>query len=661
MNPEKNDYMTKRGSMKVFYDMAYHLMSTPKTMKDVFEIHTRFAVRDKNVFVFMEEDGGKVKAIKYKDYYDHVLSHSKAVNEALKDIEKDSFVAFKLKNSIHWPMFFWGLVSAGYKPLLIHPILNKEETEKLIAEAGAKAILCEDDFEYSVPAFNIRKIEVTDHKDYEPHWANEMAFCTSGTTGDSRIFVYDGPALSYQLYAAYCMPLTSCDIMYVGDIRLLAVIPFSHIFGFVAIFLWYTYFGMTIIFPKSNNPKDLVDTCIKFKCSHIYAVPLFWDTVARKFNNAIAHESAKKQKLVHKLIDYNNGFITKYEAGIAKSNFVKKAVQRKVLGDRIVYCISGGSVLSKDTLLTMNGIGYDLYNGYGMTEIGVTSVELSPDVRQRNKRSVGRPLTNVEYKLDGNELLVRSPFIHVARLKDGKRLPRDVDKDGYYHTGDIAEIGDDGYAYIRGKIKDVVIGPNGENIYPDEIETKFKALPYVESMTVLGLKNAKDEELLSLVINVEKELCDEETKQLENAIKEVNQTIPLAMQVKQCLIYKKPIPMNASMKIKKFEIEDAYKKNPEDFIKLEGGIVVSFEGFDKELVNKVVDHIINIIADVLYISKKDIAPNSNINIDLGGDSFSYMSIVSSIESEFEIQIPSEMIGKLNSASEFALYVLNHKD
>lgn len=661
MNPEKNDYMTKRGSMKVFYDMAYHLMSTPKTMKDVFEIHTRFAVRDKNVFVFMEDNGGKTKSIKYKDYYDHVLNHSKAIAEALKDIEKDSFVAFKLKNSIHWPLFFWGLVSAGYKPFLINPILNIEETDKLIKEAGAKAILTEDDLDYCVPSFNIHNIEAKDRNDYEPHWANEMAFCTSGTTGESRIFVYDGPALSYQLYAAYCMPFTSCDIMYVGDIRLLAVIPFSHIFGFVAIFLWYTYFGMTIVFPKSNNPKDLVDACINFKCSHIYAVPLFWDTVARKFKNGLLEESPKKQKLVQKCIDYNNGFITKYEAGIAKSNLVKKAIQKKVLGTHIVYCISGGSVLSKETLLTMNGIGYNLYNGYGMTEIGVTSVELSPSVKQRNKGSVGRPLTNVEYKIENQELLVRSPFTHVARLKDGKRLPRDIDKDGYFHTGDIGEFGDDGYAYIKGKIKDVVIGPNGENIYPDEIETKFKNLPNVNAVSVLGLKNDRGEDVLSLIINVEKELSEAETKELENAIKEVNQTIPLAMQVKQCLIYKHTIPMNASMKVKKYEIQEAYKKNKDDFVKLEGGIVVSFEGFDKEEVANIIDHIIDIIADVMYISKKDIAPNSNINIDLGGDSFSYMSIVSSVEQEFDVRIPSEMIGKLNSASEFALYVLNHKN
>lgn len=657
MNPEKNDYITKRGSMKVFYDMAYHLMSTPKTMRDVFEIHTRFAVRDKNVFVFLGETDGKVKSIKYKDYYDEVLKHSKAVANALRDIKKDSFVGFKLNNSINWPLFFWGLVSAGYKPFLINPILGTSETNALIKDAGAIAILCEDDTSYDVPSFNIHKIEVTDHKDYEPLWANEMAFCTSGTTGSPRVFVYDGPAIANQLYAAYCMPITTDDIMYVGNIRLLAVIPFSHIFGFVAIFLWYTYFGMTVVFPPSYAPKDLVDSIIKFKCSHIYSVPLFWDTVTKKFKNEIAKQSPSKQQLIQKMMDYNNGFITKYEAGFAKSKLVKSAVQKKVLGKQIVYCISGGSALSKETLLTMNGIGYNLYNGYGMTEIGVTSVELSPDVRQRNRGSVGKPLTNVTYKLgDNNELLVKSPFIHIARLKQGERIPAGVDEDGFFHTGDVAEIDEDGYVYIKGKIKDVIIGPNGENIYPDEIEIKFRGLDNVSNLCVLGL-----DDVLTLVINLDKDLDEEETSHLQNQIQEVNQTIPSAMQIRQCYIAKSPIPINASMKIKKFELVDDFKKNPNNFIKLKGGIVVSFEGFDKKEVKEIVDHVISIIADVLYIDKKDIAPNSNINIDLGGDSFSTMSIISSVEDEFKIKIPSEMIGKLNSASEFALYILNHRN
>src|SRR5574344_572708 len=104
MKKQNNEIITKRGSMQVFYNMADYLMSTPKTLKDVFEIHTRFAIRDKNVFVYLYEEANKPSSLKYKDYYDAVLCFSKAISQTLVNIEKDSFIAFKMSNCIQWPL-----------------------------------------------------------------------------------------------------------------------------------------------------------------------------------------------------------------------------------------------------------------------------------------------------------------------------------------------------------------------------------------------------------------------------------------------------------------------------------------------------------------------------------------------------------------------------
>ena len=79
------------------------------------------------------------------------------------------------------------------------------------------------------------------------------------------------------------------------------------------------------------------------------------------------------------MMDFNNDKITKSESGFASNKIVKSKVQKNILGKEIRFLIAGGSVLSRDTLETLNGVGYNLYNGYGMTEIGVTSVELSKD------------------------------------------------------------------------------------------------------------------------------------------------------------------------------------------------------------------------------------------------------------------------------------------
>jgi acyl carrier protein len=650
---------TKRGSMKCFYGMIDHLMASNKTMKDIFSIHDETKLTNGNKPICIYEENGTTKSLKYKDYIKKVEKYAASFSAVLKNIEKDSFVGMKLTNSFKWPLTFWALLMAGYKPLLINPILGQIESEKLLKEAGAKAIIVDNKNVYEVPTININSLDFEEQYHFTPYWSNEVAFCTSGTTGDSKIYIYNGEALSYQLNAAFEMPQTTEDIMYDGDIRLLAIIPFSHIFGFVAVFLWYTFFGMTIVFPRSNAPKDLVDACKNHQCTHVYAVPMFWDNVAKLFKQTISLQKPKKQGLVKKVCDYNNGVITKSEAGLASSKFVQSKIQKQVLGDKIVYCISGGSALSKDTLETINGLGYHLYNGYGMTEIGITSVELSKDVKQRNKGSIGKALHGVVYSLEDEELLVKSPYLHIARFVNGKRVESDLDKNGFFHTGDLACIENDGHAFIKGKKKDVIISSNGENIYPDEIEARFKGLPFVKLLSLIGVENDK-EEVLTMIMNLEKDLSKDELETLKNSIKETNELLPVAMQVRDFYIDKESLPINASMKIKRFVLIDEFKNKPENFLKLGNGVIVSFDGFDEKEVSKIKEQLISIFADALYVDKKIIAPSSHVIADLGGDSLAYMSILATIEDEFTIHIPTEMIGKLNSVNEFALYILRNK-
>ena len=636
--------------MKIFFDEAEKLLATSKSFKDIFDIE--FATFPKNTAFIFEK-----KSVKYSEYKTLSFKYAEALKNALKDIPLDSFVALKANNSPKWAYTFWGLIIAGYKPFLINPILLKKDANYLLKEANAKAIVLDNDEEYDVPHVNLEKLSLEKEIE-EPKWANQIAFCTSGTTGKSRIFVYTGENISYQIYAAYCMPETCSTVMWDGDLRQISIVPFAHIFGFVAIFMWYTFFGRTIVFPKSLSPEDIVSAVKENKVTNIYAVPLFFDKVAALVKKAIASQSEKKQKLVNKMIAYNNRDIVRGEAGFAASKLVRKSVQKKALGTNIRMCIAGGSVLSKDTLRIINGIGYPLHNGYGMTEIGITSVELSPNVLDRLQGSVGKPLTNVEYKVLDGELLVKSPYVHSYTIVEGELKPASIDKDGYFHTGDIVEIKDE-RTFIRGKNKDIIIGSNGENIYPEEIEVVFKDLPYVSNLVVLGIKEDK-EEVPTLVLELEQKLDKERIDELQNKISEANESLPLAMQVKAFYLSTAPLPLNASLKIMRYQIKDDFKNRPESFIKLSGGEIVDFAGYDEKEVQEIVNHLIDIISDVLYVEKEKVAPNSHIVIDLGGDSFSYMSVIASVESEFNVEIKSELIGRLNTPNEFALYILRNR-
>ncbi len=652
---KKPIHVTSRGSMDAFFDVAEKLMSSNKTLKDIFTLSVLNSSWQSKKPAIIYEENNKTKKIIYKQYYSLVIKYASSIAKQLQDIQKDSFVALKANNSYKWPLLFWGLVASSYKPLLINSILDNDSTEKLIFEGGVKAILTDNEKAYSVLTININELSLNDER-IDCTWSNEVAFCTSGTTGDSRIFVYDGQALCYQIYSAYVMPSITSDIMYDGDIRLIAIVPFAHIFGFVAIFLWYTFFKRTIVFPKSNSPQDLCQAIKKYKCTHIYAVPLFFDTLVKRFNQTTLSLTSKKKQILQQFMDLNNDFITKSEAGIARFDFVRKAIQKKILGPQIVYCIAGGSVLSKETLKTVNGLGYHLYNGYGMTEIGVTSVELSPDVKERNTSSVGKALTNVEYKIVDDELLVKSPFIHLYRLKEGKRIEQDVDKEGYFHTGDLAKINENGYVFIKGKKKEVIIASNGENIYPDEIECKFKNIEGINSLSLLGIKE-NDEEKLYLFIYLD---FKSDIEYIKNSIEEINNSLPLAMRVQNIYISHDPLPINSSLKIKKYALKEDFLKNKDKYTELKKGKLISFDKFDKKDVGETINKLKELFSLEFNKPIDELNLNDNIITDLNGDSFSYMSLLSSVENAFDVTIESEQIGKLNCINDFALYLLNKK-
>ena len=647
-----------RGPMDVFYSMANDLMSSEKEMKDIFSIYSR-KDRQNKVFLIYEENK-KTKKITYKQIVEKIYIAASNYQEYLKNITLHTFVGLKMNNSANWIITFWALLMCGFKPLLINPLVDKDGTIKLLQEANASAIICEENEKYNVPTFKPLTNTLI-KKELKLNWENEIAFCTSGTTGQSRVFIYDGKAISHQIYAAYDMPNYTNDIMYVGNkIRLITIIPFSHIFGFVAIFLWYSFFGMTLVFPPSLNPNDLLTTIKKYKCSHIYAVPLFWNTVALKFNKTIKDLPKKQQSIVTKMLSYNNEETTAFEAGISRLSLVQNKIKEKVLGKQIVFCISGGGALSTSTLKTINGLGYPLYNGYGMTEVGITSVELIYSAKQRNKGSVGFPLHDVSYKLLNNELLIKSPYIHIAALSNGMRIPSIIDKDGYFHTGDIAYIDENNLTYIKGKIKDIIINEDGENVYPDEIEAKFANLDYVENLAIISSKDNNKENII-LIIHLSKDINDQERLSLEKQIYEINNSLIFSNRIQKTYISLKPLPLNSSKKIKKFELSKNFETQKEDFVLLSEKQFVINSNIDTKEMKKILHEIIDIFSCSLNIDKATIAPSNDLISDLNGDSFSYMEIISEVEKKYNITIPTEKIGKINTPIEFANLILELKN
>ncbi len=610
----------------------------------------------KNVYAEFTGLNNRIKKYKYSKMDENVKKYALYLSNKIKK-EGTNRVVLKVANCPSWGEIFWALLMAGFVPVLVDAKLPRENVINLGNQAKAIAIISDDNHEYTLNKIRLDNILQNAKEEMSnPSWANEVIFSSSGTTGDAKLMVFNGENFVNQICCSLKMTEESLDIMYpkkVGQIKILAMIPFHHIFGFVAVFLWYTFYGTTLVFPKSNTPSDLLSICQKTGITHVYSVPLFWDSLALSIKRKFAMQNEDKQKLLEKMMAYNLGEMSAEEAGFASKKIVADKIKGMILGKHVKYCISGGGYLSNETLRAINGLGYPLYNGYGMTEVGVTSVELSPDVKQRLNGYIGKPLNGVEYKVNeaDNELLIKSPTIHIREIIAGVEKETVLDN-GYFHTGDIVNKFETGYI-MKGRMKDVIINANGENIFPDELEIYFKDLPNVTNLSVLGVVN-KDKALhedIVLVLELDDKTSEEALKELEAMIKAIK--LPHDTKIDAIYLAKNRLPMANNMKVKRFAIKKEIENGSNKYVLINSKKVSSkTRKLSEEALTKILPPVRELFSKILVLPTFKIDDEDHWINDLGGDSMNYVELVQEVDRYFDIEVPEEQYGKLTCVNDF---------
>lgn len=654
----------KKEVIEKFTDLSKLIEGEGKNLSDIYK-HI-VTVNAKKVACCYFDEENKIRSYKYKDYDEKTRDYAKKLSSILKGKAKDSVVGLKIKNCPEWPHLFWAILMNGFRPLLIDARLAKENTANLLRQGKAIALIANEVEDYDVPLIRSNNIEGGKvDPEFVENWANHVLFCSSGTTGDAKILIWDGDNIIAQVAAAQNIPGNSWTLIYPGKIRILAMIPLHHIFGFVAVFLWFSFYGKAIVYPSSTATKDLLHAVKAGKCTHVFSVPLLWDGIAQNVKRSMALKGPKYEDMLAKMVAYNTGKISKKEAGSAASGVVRGVVQKSVLGKQIVYCISGGGYLSHETQELVNGLGYPLYNGYGMTEIGVACVEQSPDVTVRMKGSIGKAFKGFEFKVvdaNGNptngegELMVKSPTIHKAEIIGGVYRETEL-FDGFMKTGDIAYIDEDGRCYIKGRNKDVIIDSNGENVYPDELEHYFKDIPHCVRLVIFGVQKGA-EEVITMAVQLDNNVTPEALVETKKTIDNINATLPNEKRVKEFYVYKKEMPLANGIKVKRAAVKKAVVEGSADVTGFDGKReAVSLDAYDPAEAKEVCDKIKEIFANTLLLPVEQIGDEAIWTVDLGGDSMSYISMVSDLNDAMGVEIPTEKLGKLGCVKDFAAEVL----
>ena len=382
---------------------------------------------------------------------------------------------------------------------------------------------------------------------------------TSGTTNTAK-----GVMLSQKNITSNIMGMAKMSKMYPDDV-LLSFLPLHHTFECTITFLYGFYSGATIAF--CDGLKYIAKNLQEYKISVFVAVPLVLETIYKKIQKGIKDQG--KEKLVNIMSKIAN-FLLIFHIDIRRKIF--KSVLNQ-LGGKLRIAYFGAAAMDKHVIEGYNKFGIETVQGYGLTE---TSPLVAAETdKEHCPGSVGMAPYNIKIKLEDidekgiGEIVTKGPNVMIGYYED-EQATKEVIKDGWFHTGDLGYFNKDGYLFITGRKKEVIVLKNGENVFPSDIEFLVNKLPYVQESILFPRENAKGEIALGIKLVYDKDALKEhfgeknkkEYKELIwEDIKKINQSLSQFKRIKELIITEEALEKTTTQKVKRFkEIEKILKK-----------------------------------------------------------------------------------------------------
>lgn len=371
---------------------------------------------------------------------------------------------------------------------------------------------------------------------------------TSGTTSKSKVV-----ALSHKNMVSNVMDFASVLDIDSSD-RILSFLPLHHVFECTVGMLYSLYIGAQRSFCEGI--RHIVENLNEYKITFASFVPAIYESMHKTIIKNLEKEG--KLEAVRKLMEANK------DKTMAEKKEIFKDIHN-VFGGQIKLFVSGAAALEKEVEEDFRAWGVNLCQGYGLTETSpVIGVETNENFRVG---SIGKALPHVQAKIeDANdegmgELVVKGPNVMLGYYND-EEATKEVLEDGWFRTGDLAKIDEDGYIFICGRKKSVIVLKNGKNIFPEEMEALVNKIEGVKESFIFGKQQSDDKDDIKINVKIvfDREIMqeaykvttDEEIyKVLAEKVKEVNQIMPKYKAIRGILISEEPLLKTTTSKIKR--------------------------------------------------------------------------------------------------------------
>ena len=586
-------------------------------------------------------DGYAIERRTYAQCRQQAIDFSERLHTLLKDAEPNAPVGLCMDNSAEWIALFWATLRCGFRPLLMNIRLDDATLNEILKTYGAACVLS-DGRRFAVRTVLLSELDAFAKTPFEPAFADEVLLMTSGTSEHVKLCAYTGERFYRQIENSAGIIRVSKRMQqhYEGELKHLTFLPFYHIFGLTAVYIWFAFFSRTFVLLKDFSPKTLLNTVKKHKVTHIFAIPLLWERIYETAISEIDKRGEKTRKKFEKGMAIMDRIGDVPVLGDLFAKLAFREVREGIFGESPRFLISGGSRISPDALRFFNNIGYHLANGYGMSEIGIASVELSNRRSRLSDGSVGSPIAGYECRIEENgELSVRGPSMASAICLEGERRAYNGE---WFSTHDLARA-ENGRLFILGRADDLIVCENGENLNPDQIECR------------IGLSNHRPICLLSaqgeptLVIELSEYANAAAAQSIREEARAALKSMRLDGTVRRIVLTKSPLMSAQEFKVSRARVRRA----------LENGGIVPYEletgrqeTEDAALVARVTQH----FAEALRKQPEEIAPDAHFFYDLGGTSLDYFAMVSSIQGEFNVGFPTDAGQSLSTVNEFCRFI-----
>lgn len=583
---------------------------------------------------------------RYQQYsYRSLLDRIGAVARSLSDqgvVAGDRVCLFS-ENRPEWMIAYLATVAMGAVIVPLDAQLTEKEVALLIASSGAKAIFASSSTRAHLPRGASLKVitfdsdgaipfsdMITAHPEavrppFLPPDTLAAILYTSGTTGDPK-----GVMLSHGNLVSNAESLVSLQLIRESD-NLLCLLPLHHTYPAMACILLSLSTGNTVTILNSLKGPDILACMQETGVSVLLGVPQLYAGLRRAIFDAIQKKPVAVRVLVTILLRINRSLRTALNINIGKQLF--RDVHAK-FGPKFRLAASGGARLDPDVYTDMTALGFTMIEGYGLTETSPVST-FNPLSRQK-AGSIGIPVPNVEVRianpdeLGQGEIAIRGPNVMRGYYKKPQETA-EVLRDGWFYSGDLGYRDKDGYFFITGRSKEMIVLATGKKIFPEELEKFYKQIPSVKELCLIQGERGLEAAVVPDFEYLKKMNLSNSRETIAFEIEDLAKDLPPYKRITGLKVFKDPLPVTRLGKLRRAKVRELYDQSGERAEK-------SVQEADAELLDDPVMKKL-LLCIQPFSSKKVVVPDDNLELDLGLDSLARVELVVSIEKTFGISVP----------------------